>query len=142
LYKFKEREPDKKDLKPLQDAVSLRLGHKPETTYTDASAEVGPGDVIVMFTDGFVECTNKEKEEYGNRRFIKSMLKSAKTPTEEIRDGIVKAAMEHYAGQPLGDDLTLVCARVHPEGAVLPEPVPAAAQTEETAQTETTTTAA
>lgn len=142
LYKFKERDPDKKDLRPLQDAVSLRLGHKPDTTYTDATSDVGPGDVVVMFTDGFVECTNKEKDEYGNRRFIKSVLKLAKTPTEEIRDGIVKAAMDHYAGHPLGDDLTLVCAKVHPEGVVIPEPVPAAPQAEATEQTETTTTAA
>ena len=113
LYKFKERDPDKKDLKPLQDAVSLRLGHEPDAAYTDAVAEIAPNDVMVLFTDGFIECTNRNKEEYGNRRFIKSILKSAKIATEDICNTIVNSAMEHYAGHPLGDDLTLVCMKLH-----------------------------
>ncbi len=58
---------------------------------------------------------NKEKEEYGNRKFIKSILKNVKSGTEEIRDGIVNSAMEFYGGQALADDLTMVVAKVMPE---------------------------
>jgi sigma-B regulation protein RsbU (phosphoserine phosphatase) len=116
LYKHKaDKEPDKKDLKPLMDAVELRLGHKQETVYQDATAEISANDVIVFFTDGFIECTNGQKEEYGSRKFIKSILKSAKSSTEEARDVIVGAAKEFYAGHPLADDLTLVVAKVLPE---------------------------
>lgn len=123
LYRFKDKDPDKKDLKPLQDAVGLRLGHKPDATYTDASSDISVQDVMVMFTDGLVECTNPAKEEYGNRRFIKSILKFAKAKTEDVCKGIMDACMEHYAGHPLADDLTLVCVRVMPKAESAPAPL-------------------
>ncbi len=117
LYKFQEKEPDKKDLKPLMDAVAYRLGHKPDTVYSEASAPLAESDVIVFFTDGFIECMNPEKEEYGNRKFIKSILKNVKGGSEEIRDTIIQSAMEFYGKQPLADDLTMVVAKITPKAA-------------------------
>jgi serine phosphatase RsbU (regulator of sigma subunit) len=70
--------------------------------------------MIVLFTDGFIECTSPEKEEYGNRKFMKSILKYMKGPSEDACNGIVKDARDFFADQPLADDLTMVVAKVLP----------------------------
>ncbi len=115
LYKFNDKsEPSKKDLKALMEAVGYRLGHKPDSTYEDASMPISSDDMIVLFTDGFIECTSPEKEEYGNRKFMKSILKYMKGPSEDACNGIVKDARDFFADQPLADDLTMVVAKVLP----------------------------
>lgn len=116
LYKFDDaKEPSKKDLTAMMEAVGYRLGHKLESTYEDAQSKLAADDMIVFFTDGFVECTNPGKEEYGNRKFIKSILKYMKARPEDACDGIVKDARDYFAEQPLADDLTMVVAKILPE---------------------------
>ena len=115
LYKYDEKaDPSKKDLKALMEAVGYRLGHKPDSVYEDASMKISSDDMLVLFTDGFIECTSPEKEEYGNRKFIKSILKYMKGPSEDACNGIVKDARDFFAEQPLADDLTMVVAKVLP----------------------------
>ena len=115
LYKFDEKtDPSKKDLKALMEAVGYRLGHKPDSVYEDAMMPISSDDMLVLFTDGFIECTSPEKEEYGNRKFIKSILKYMKGPSEDACNGIVKDARDFFADQPLADDLTMVVAKILP----------------------------
>src|SRR5690606_13844391 len=112
LYKFQESEPTKRDLKPLMEANGLRLGHKQDAEYTTHEVDISAGDSLVFFTDGFVECTNPQNEEYGNRKFMKSILSHIKGDVKSIRDGIVGDAQNFYNGHPLNDDLTMVIAKV------------------------------
>ena len=112
LYKFKDQAPDKKDLKPLMEAVALRLSQRQDTVSADEVAAISPRDMILFFTDGFVECKNPAQEEYGGRKFLKSILKYAQASAEEIRDGVVGQATEFFATEPLADDLTLVVAKL------------------------------
>jgi serine phosphatase RsbU (regulator of sigma subunit)/tetratricopeptide (TPR) repeat protein len=112
LYQYKDKAPDKKDLKPLMEAVALRLGQRQDTVYSDESVKISPKDMILFFTDGFVECKNPAQEEYGGRKFLKSILKYAQASAEEIRDGVVGQATEFFATEPLADDLTLVVAKL------------------------------
>lgn len=115
LYQLKDKDPDKKDLKPLIDAVGFRLGHKPDATYVDAELPLKTGDSLVLFTDGMIECENPAKEEWGTRKFIKSILRNAKAAPDIQLEGVMEDAMAFYAGQPLKDDLTMVIVKVLPE---------------------------
>jgi len=111
LYRYQEQEPQKADIQLLLDAEGERLGHIEHPTYTEGSVLMNDQDVLVMFTDGIVEAENKEKKPYGERRFIKSLLKYAKKTPEEMLSGIIKDSEEFLDGCVPDDDVTLILAK-------------------------------
>ncbi len=112
LYRYQPRGPEKKDLKPLLEAQARRLGESRDTEFTEWSDPISQGDVLICFTDGIIEGINPGKEEYGNRKFIKTILKSVHESAETTKDTVVNGALEFYGSEPLHDDVTLVIARV------------------------------
>jgi phosphoserine phosphatase RsbU/P len=79
--------------------------------YGEQHTKLGPGDLLVVYSDGVTEAANTAEEEYGEERLIE-VLKSRRT---EAPDAIVAAVMEslnHFtSGAPQADDITLVVAK-------------------------------
>lgn len=75
---------------------------------------ISAGDRFVWYTDGIVECTNASADPFGERRFQRLLRRnapSAETP-RALRDILTRGALDHTAGHPLGDDVTLVVGQV------------------------------
>jgi len=104
-----------------------RLGDMEDSTYQAKQEPLEPGDVIVWYTDGIVECESEVGEEYGEKRFRKSIRKLAEKEPDEIRDGVVEAASQFYGEMPHKDDITMVVGRYYEPGTAPPlEPKPSA----------------
>jgi serine phosphatase RsbU (regulator of sigma subunit) len=72
-----------------------------------------PGDVLVWYTDGIVECENETGEEYGEKRFRASVRKAAALDAAEMRDAIITDAATYFSETPRKDDITMIVGRIH-----------------------------
>ncbi len=97
-----------------------RLGDMAESTYQAKQEKLQPGDVIVWYTDGIVECESELGEEYGEKRFRNSIRKLADKEPDEIRDGVVAAAGHFFGEMPHKDDITMVIGRYYEPGTAPP----------------------
>jgi serine phosphatase RsbU (regulator of sigma subunit) len=89
-----------------------RLGDLPDSRYTSKTTELAPGDVLVWYTDGIVECENEAGEEYGEKRFRAAIRKAADLDPAGMRDAVVGASLQFFGERPRKDDITMVFARV------------------------------
>jgi sigma-B regulation protein RsbU (phosphoserine phosphatase) len=84
------------------------LGESLDTVYHEHTAEIGPGDTFVLYTDGIIECQNAAKEEYGERRLSRSLLKAASDAAAGIKERLVTQALAFYEKPVQEDDITVV----------------------------------
>jgi serine phosphatase RsbU (regulator of sigma subunit) len=89
-----------------------RLGDLQESSFTETEAVLRPGDVLVFYTDGIVECENAQGEEYGEKRFRGSIRNASNQEPAQLRDSVVAAAASFFGDRPRKDDITLVVARI------------------------------
>ena len=91
------------------DSTGIPLGMLAEFDYSElGEASFGPGDVLVMSTDGIVEGMNPEKKEFGRDRLTEAIRNSASMSANQIVKAVYEALQEFCQGAPQRDDLTLV----------------------------------
>jgi sigma-B regulation protein RsbU (phosphoserine phosphatase) len=83
-----------------------------EACYEQGFVRLGPGDVLVAFTDGISEAMNLEDEEWGEERLVDCVRASKSSSAQELLDCIFAAATEFAGAAPQHDDMTLVILRV------------------------------
>ncbi len=87
------------------------LGLLPAVAYTQGRAEIQPGDVMVLYSDGLLEATNRLGEEFGESRLEALLLRSPTASPEEIRSSIL-STVENFLGDVAAhDDLTCLVAK-------------------------------
>lgn len=107
------------DVHRLDDGGPV-LGVIAGASYRAGRIEVQAGDVLVLFSDGLVEATNEEGEEFGEGRLVELVIRCIDRSAAEIREAVLAEARRFVGTQPLRDDLTLLISRVV-ERAVQPE---------------------
>jgi serine phosphatase RsbU (regulator of sigma subunit) len=90
-----------------------RLGDDRSSRYEAKTTELVPGDVLVWYTDGIVECEGPTGEEYGEKRFRASVRRAAALDAGEMRDAIVGDATAYFGDMPRKDDITMIVGRIH-----------------------------
>jgi len=90
-----------------------RLGDLPESTYTEKTESLQPGDTLIWYTDGIVECENERGEEYGEKRFRAAIRRAAQMEPIEMRESVVVAAGQFFGERPRKDDITMVFGRIY-----------------------------
>jgi len=90
-----------------------RLGDDRNSRYEAKTTDLVPGDVLVWYTDGIVECENAAGEEYGEKRFRASVRRAAALNAGEMRDAIVGDASAYFGDTPRKDDITMIVGRIH-----------------------------
>jgi serine phosphatase RsbU (regulator of sigma subunit) len=90
-----------------------RLGDLKESKYEEKTTDLVPGDILVWYTDGIVECENTGGEEYGEKRFRASVRRAAALDAGEIRDAVVTDAGAFFGETLRKDDITLVIGKMH-----------------------------
>jgi len=73
--------------------------------------QLGPGDVLVIYTDGVTEAEDGEQKEFGENRLIETVRANCKETPEQLLKSIQTAVQKFQVGEQF-DDLTLVVARV------------------------------
>ena len=79
--------------------------------YQEMSVELGPGDMLVLYSDGVTEATNTNYDEFGEERFIEVLQQNRDMNAAAIVEAVTKSLAEFTAGAPQADDITLLVAR-------------------------------
>jgi sigma-B regulation protein RsbU (phosphoserine phosphatase) len=79
-----------------------------DARYTEAEAVLGPGAVLVLFSDGLSEAANEAGEEYGEDRLARLAQDRRHLPVEGIRDAVFAAVDAWTGSADRVDDQTLV----------------------------------
>ena len=92
-------------------ASGLPLGLLPAASYEVEPLEMGPGDLLCLYSDGITECESPDGEEYGQARLEDFLRSRRDRPLSEIVDAIDADVRRFGAGLPQGDDQTVVLIR-------------------------------
>ena len=84
------------------------LGVVTDHAYRALSTGLGPGDVVVLFTDGVSEATDSRSRQFGVAA-IRRTLAGAPAEPPAVGEAILKAVRVHASGRPQSDDIALVC---------------------------------
>ncbi|MBK8203311.1 MAG: serine/threonine-protein phosphatase [Bdellovibrionales bacterium] len=97
------------DIIPLMNAPGRRLGESPDSVYSVAQEKLNPGDKLVFYTDGVTELRNPAGELWGERKFIRTILKTLNSDDSSL-DAAMKnlhlGILEHRQDALLNDDVT------------------------------------
>ena len=93
-------------------AGGMVLGPSPDATYHRGFAHMGPGDILVLYTDGLTECFHhRTGEEFGEERLQRLVRRNSGRSAAEIVQEVFRA-MSRFAGTPIPtDDQTIVVVR-------------------------------
>jgi sigma-B regulation protein RsbU (phosphoserine phosphatase) len=72
---------------------------------------MGPGDFLVIYTDGVTEAPNQAGEEFGEARLMEFVRSHPNAPVDEVLSAIL-AEVQRFSGACQADDITLVIAQV------------------------------
>jgi len=86
----------------------LILGFMPHAHFEDARIQLGPGDVVLLYTDGLSELQNPAGEEYGEKRLRRFLTENRHLSAGAIKNKLIRDANRFALGQIGFDDLTLI----------------------------------
>jgi phosphoserine phosphatase RsbU/P len=93
-------------------ATGVPLGLLPQAPYQAGVAELGPGDLLVLYTDGLVEACGPDGEEYGQERLKEACRRHRGEAELAALAEALEGDLETFAGGvPFADDRTIVLAR-------------------------------
>ena len=87
------------------------LGILPIAPYSEMHAQLNPGDILVIYSDGVTEANNLRYEEFEEQRLIDTLVQYRTESAANIVGAVTKALTEFAAGAPQADDITLVVAK-------------------------------
>lgn len=90
-----------------ESIAGFPLGIMPESDYQQIEADLNPGDVAIVYSDGVTDARNMQEELYGNR-LHKRIAESSGTPSS-IGRAVLQEIREFSAGHSQADDMTLIC---------------------------------
>jgi sigma-B regulation protein RsbU (phosphoserine phosphatase) len=103
---------DPPEIRTLGEGRCIALGVVPEVNVNGAALVLGPGDLIVMYTDGVTEAFNPQDEEFGEERLVDYVKRHRQYPVQEIIDGLIDEIRRFCGSAPQSDDITVVILRV------------------------------
>jgi sigma-B regulation protein RsbU (phosphoserine phosphatase) len=87
--------------------------------YEDATVELEPGDVLLLFTDGIVEAQSPEGVEFGEERLIASASNGPKQRLHDLQAHILQQ-VKAFCSNRMNDDATLLTVSVPWTGSQAP----------------------
>ncbi|MEZ5362523.1 MAG: GAF domain-containing SpoIIE family protein phosphatase [Bryobacterales bacterium] len=87
------------------------LGILPSFPYEQASVSLAPGEVLLIYSDGFSEAANARFDEFGEQRLRELAVELRAKPAEKIIEAIVAEVQTFCGDAPQSDDMTIVVVR-------------------------------
>jgi serine phosphatase RsbU (regulator of sigma subunit) len=80
--------------------------------YAAVEEEFGPGDRLVLFTDGVFEAANPAGEEFGAERLVQEVERGAALPLHDSVQTLLNEVGKFCAGAPFADDVCIIAAEL------------------------------
>lgn len=94
-----------------------RLGEACETpAFTEERIRLEPGDLLYLYTDGMIEAQSPDGLQMSRKAMRSAIVNGPSDPLELVVDRLVRLFLDHTAGHPLQDDVTLVVMKFQPSG--------------------------
>lgn len=94
-------------VEPLS-AWGFPLGVRRREPFVEHEARLGPGDRLVLYSDGLIEAVDDDGEPFGFGRFEDVLRAAARDGAGEIRQALLAAVRRFTRNRPPEDDQTLV----------------------------------
>jgi len=83
-----------------------------KSQYESEIIQLKKDDLICLYTDGFIEATDKMENEFSEKRFLENLIKYKNHSLEIITNKIIDDVLSYSANPDELDDLTILLARV------------------------------
>jgi serine phosphatase RsbU (regulator of sigma subunit) len=87
------------------------LGVLAGASYQEHATELGPGDLLLAYTDGITEAADPDEQEFGLDRLAELVHRHRAAPLADLRREIERALDEFVRGVPYTDDRTMLFLR-------------------------------
>lgn len=91
--------------------TGILVGWDADAAFGEAEVALGPGDVVLGFTDGVSEARGPDGEEYGEDRLVAALRAHRALDAQALIEALRADLDAFVAGAPAHDDCTLVVAR-------------------------------
>ena len=98
----------------VEGAPGILLGVFPDPVLVNQRLYLGPGDAVVLYTDGVIEARNEKGEEFGLERLAELLATCSGRSAEGIARRIERSVLDHR-GERTEDDLAIVVLRAEPK---------------------------
>jgi serine phosphatase RsbU (regulator of sigma subunit) len=90
------------------EATGMPVGLLEGAEFETGRCRLGPGDKVVIYSDGVTEAQNPAGEFFGRKRLMQTVLAFAGGPCRLLHDMIHEAVAAFTEGAPQSDDVTLL----------------------------------
>ena len=97
-------------LEMVKEVAGFPLGFERDCRYQEYTAAFNPGDTIVLYTDGIVECRNRDYEEFGYSRLEAVLTETMACPPTTVKTRLLETAARFAGADCFEDDVTLLIA--------------------------------
>jgi sigma-B regulation protein RsbU (phosphoserine phosphatase) len=95
----------------LLGSSNFPIGMFPQASFEKQTAQLQPGDELVIFSDGVTEAQNTSRDFFGDARLVEALKGTMGLAPQERCTRLVEA-VENFAGlAPQADDITVVLVR-------------------------------
>lgn len=89
-------------------STAIPLGIFKDTKYLSISKAVNKKDFLVLYTDGLIEASNKDKKMFGLDNLIQTVKESTNLDVDEILVNIQTSLNDFIENEPKNDDTTIL----------------------------------
>lgn len=87
------------------------LGLMPAATFSEWRPEMGPGDVLLVYTDGVPEAMDESRRLFTSERFLSVLRPPVPSSSRELVEHVGGALADFVGGAEWSDDVTLMALR-------------------------------
>jgi serine phosphatase RsbU (regulator of sigma subunit) len=91
-----------------EEATGMALGLAGGQEYGCREVRLGPGDCVLLFSDGATEAADVGDRQFGTAGVRSALAAGGSSPRAAV-EAVAAAVGRHATGCPQGDDITLVC---------------------------------
>jgi len=88
------------------------IGIFDDATYEEWSVRLNPGDILIFYSDGITEASNRDGKFFGTGRLQNLFAANTNLSSADLADRILEDVQEFTQGGPITDDRTLVVMKV------------------------------
>ncbi|PLR81393.1 PP2C family protein-serine/threonine phosphatase [Bacillus sp. V33-4] len=104
-----------KVIEELPKVSGIMVGGLPNHIYVEESIQLKDNDTVFFYTDGIVEATDTNNEQYKKERLVETLFKNMDEGVAALEQSIMDSLEEFTQGTPQRDDITMVSLRIQEE---------------------------